>query len=156
MDDAQTHLDPCYACFELVLGLSYMPISSSKHMCITGPSVCMGSTKMCLGVTSHIWGGQKGSQGKINHSILLYYLQWQVCWVVTWANHCDVKTQQKISSIVKSPDGILRVQEAMHSKNQMLPEFHFFQTHGLLFFIFFPMIVTRKKIDFFMPNALRW
>jgi hypothetical protein len=76
LDDAQTHLDPSYACFELVIGLSYMPISSSKHMCITGgPSVCMGSTKMCLGITSHIWGGQKGSQGKINHSILLYYLQ---------------------------------------------------------------------------------
>ncbi len=55
------------------------------------------------------------------------------------------KDPAKISSVVKSTDGILPVQEAMHFKKSNAPWISLFPNTWTLFFIFFSMILTREK-----------
>jgi len=61
------------------------------------------------------------------------------------ADHCDVKTQQKISSVGKSTDGILPVQEAMHFKKIKCSLNFTFSKHMDSFFHFLPPDTHKKK-----------
>jgi hypothetical protein len=65
MDDAQTHFRSMLCTSRGCNGhLTRLPLRPQHLHRLRGPKVCMGSTKMCLGITTHILDRQKGSHGK--------------------------------------------------------------------------------------------
>jgi hypothetical protein len=58
-----------------------LPLRPQHLHRLRGPKVCMGSTKMCLGITTHILDRQKGSQGKkeASNAFVLHAITTRLC-----------------------------------------------------------------------------
>jgi hypothetical protein len=126
MDDAQTHfgsmLCTSWGCNGHVTRLPLWPQHLHR---ITGPKVCMGSTKKSLGITTHILDRRKGSQGKTeaSNTFVLHSITTRVCehimlgvgrwgcqdWATIFPQHCMV--------VIKCPTWHLQCQTRYSSHN---------------------------------------